>query len=187
MGLIRTRACALSDACLSVCTDGLCARPCCCPQSVGGRTPFSSGTLTIRPGPGNSTAPTVLDTGMRFALTSSKGLPVQPSGTAKFVIEDLVLVNLCEFYFIRGPTFSLGWFSACEYLHAQLHSAERSEAAEPSLTCPARAWVSCSCPGLPSRQRLVPGSFLYKHYLVHTTGMHGYHWASCHECCQMSS
>lgn len=84
------------------------------PQAVNGRNPFSSGTLTIKPGPGGSTAPTVLDTGMLFGLTASRGVPVAPSGTAKFVIQDIVIINMCELYFPRDIIRQLGWYSACK-------------------------------------------------------------------------
>ncbi len=79
-----------------------CVRPSCCTQSTGGRLPFSSGTLTIRPGPGSSTAPTILDTAMLHGLASFRVNPRALSGSARIVVEDIIIVNMCVLTSVLG-------------------------------------------------------------------------------------
>ncbi len=52
-------------------------------QDPSGAKPFSSGTLTIMPAPGDSTRPTVLDAGMLSAMARVGGGPAAFANTAE--------------------------------------------------------------------------------------------------------
>ncbi len=56
--------------------------------------PFSSGVLTIMPGPGDASSPTILDAGMRAGASQVAGKPALFA--AELRLTNVTVVNLCE-------------------------------------------------------------------------------------------
>ncbi len=56
--------------------------------------PFSSGVLTIMPGPGDTGSPTVLDAGMRAGISQVAGRPVPFAAQVR--VNNLYILNLCD-------------------------------------------------------------------------------------------